>query len=77
MRLKSIRNRVVRIYNDLVLLFFGRIWKIILINEYPKCGASWLKLMIGEILHQEGYFINRKKIIYRELDANILYNIIV
>lgn len=39
----------------------GRRWKIILINEYPKSGATWLKQMLGELLYEDGYFINKKK----------------
>ncbi len=48
-------------YNSLILILFGKKWRVILINEYPKCGASWLKKMLGELLEEDGYFINRTK----------------
>jgi hypothetical protein len=61
--------------NILLLILFGRKWKIILINEYPKCGGSWLKRMIGDALLSKGYnyhvnkkgipFIKEKNIIHR------------
>ena len=59
--IKKIRNKLVNIFNDLTIWFLGKRWRIIFINEYPKCGGSWLKNMLGEILHEDGYFINKKK----------------
>ena len=46
----EIRNILAETYNAIVLPLFGKNWKIILINEYQKCGASWLKKMLGELL---------------------------
>lgn len=53
---RIIRYRIVDIYNEIVLTFWGKKWKVIFINEYPKCGGSWLVTMIGELLVGEGYF---------------------
>jgi|GEM_PF-5185712 len=41
--------------NILLLMLFGRRWKMILINEYPKCGGTWLRLMVGDLLSSKGY----------------------
>ncbi len=59
--LNKTARKAVQFYNDLALFFFGRAWRVILINEYPKCGASWLKKMLGALLAEDGYWINQDK----------------
>jgi len=61
MKLRAVKYRITDKLNDVIIFLLGRRWKVILINEYPKCGASWLKYMLGELLEQDGYFINRRK----------------
>ncbi|RXK88060.1 hypothetical protein EST62_05020 [Chlorobaculum sp. 24CR] len=48
--------------NKLLLILFGRKWKIIFINEYPKCGGTWLRYMLEEALLSKGYNTNKKEI---------------
>lgn len=50
---RIIRSRIVEIYNEIVLTFLGKKWKVIFINEYPKCGASWLRKMLSSYLNVE------------------------
>lgn len=58
---RIIRTRIVEIYNEIILTFLGKKWKVIFINEFPKCGGSWLKRMIGELLSGENYFYNKNR----------------
>lgn len=50
---RIIRYRIVGMYNEIILTFLGKKWNVILINEYPKCGASWLRKMLSSYLNVE------------------------
>ena len=58
---KKIQQKIINKYNYMSIILFGKLWKIILINEFPKCGASWLKSMIYDLIKEDGYIINKNK----------------
>lgn len=48
MKLKTVNDILVTKANSQLIRFFGKRWKVVLINEFPKCGASWLRRMLSE-----------------------------
>ncbi len=49
-RLRSKFNLLIEFFNKKLIEQFGVKWKIILINEYPKCGATWLRNLLSETI---------------------------
>jgi len=46
----KLRNKLNIVVNELIIKFMGRSWEIILINEFPKCGATWMRRLLSDIL---------------------------
>jgi hypothetical protein len=59
MKIKNVKQKIINKYNIYIVIFLGQRWKLILINEFPKCGGSWLKNMLCDILEEDGYVINK------------------
>jgi len=49
-KIKNKFNNLIDILNSSIINSYGYKWNVVLINEYPKCGASWLRNILSETL---------------------------
>ncbi len=58
---KKIKTKAIKEYNDFAINAFGKKWGIVLISEFPKCGGTWFRFMLGQLLEDEGYSYMEEK----------------